>query len=170
MLIREAEVKDAKDIATLHVKTWQHAYKGQIPDRILENLSVKDRTKHWKEKLMNPDENAKTFVAVVDSKIVGFSSSGPSRDKDANRTTGELYAVYIKSESWGKGLGSALLKRALEYLKKLGFKQATLWVLESNKPAREFYEKLGWKEDGKSKTEMEGEFEMKEIRYNILLK
>jgi hypothetical protein len=35
-----------------------------------------------------------------------------------------------------------------EYLRRRGFAEATLWVLEDNYLGRGFYDKLGWTEDG----------------------
>jgi hypothetical protein len=47
----------------------------------------------------------------------------------------------------------------------LGFKSATLWVLESNMRGRHFYEKKGWYIEGKTKSETRNNVILKEIRY-----
>ena len=44
----------------------------------------------------------------------------------------------------GKGYGKLLLSKAIDELKKLGFKNILLWVLEDNMNARKFYEKNGF--------------------------
>jgi ribosomal protein S18 acetylase RimI-like enzyme len=46
------------------------------------------------------------------------------------------------------GIGRALLHHALQVRHGRGYKQAMLWVLESNARAREFYEAAGWTPDG----------------------
>jgi len=38
--IRLANPTDAREIAKVHVSSWQKIYKGFIPDRILDALSV----------------------------------------------------------------------------------------------------------------------------------
>ena len=43
MRIREAEPKDARAIAEIHVRSWQAAYRGQLADDYLDELKVEDR-------------------------------------------------------------------------------------------------------------------------------
>jgi len=68
-----------------------------------------------------------------------------------------------------KGVGSKLIDKSVETLKQQGFKEATLWVLDTNEKTRRFYEWKGWKEDGAQKTETRDGFELKEVRYRIML-
>jgi len=51
MNIREANIEDAKGIANVHVKAWQSAYKGIMPEEYLLSLSVKDKTELWLQTL-----------------------------------------------------------------------------------------------------------------------
>lgn len=64
--IRTAELKDAPLIAAVHVKTWQYAYKGQVPDSYLEGLSIKKRTEVWKKTLKKPnkDQELRSWQAI----------------------------------------------------------------------------------------------------------
>lgn len=133
LTVREAKVGDVNGIAKIHVETWQYAYRGQLPDAFLDDLSVEKRQKVWKEELSNPKSKVKILVGELGDKIVGFCSLGKSRDSDANEVVGELYAIYIDSDYMNKEVGSALMQKGLEYLKNEGFKNATLWVLTSNK-------------------------------------
>jgi hypothetical protein len=48
-----------------------------------------------------------------------------------------------------------------------GFKQVTVWVLETNSSARRFYEKMGSKLDGCTKTSLIGTQEVLELRYRV---
>lgn len=96
---------------------------------------------------------------------VGFASFGPSRDEDAAPDTGELYAIYLAPEAWGKGAGRALLVRAEHELLATGFRAATLWVLEGNDRARRFYEAGGWGPDGRDQELTIGGVSLLELRY-----
>lgn len=165
--VRIAELKDAPQIAKIHVKTWQCAYRGQIPDVYLDSLSVEKRTKRWEEILSNLESKSKTFVAEADGKILGFASVGPSRDKEVPPETGELWSIYVDPDNMGKGVGTQLLKASLEYLREQGFKKAILWVLTSNHKTRDWYESKGWKVEGKTKIDIRDGFELPEIRYII---
>jgi len=43
MSIREANVKDANEIAKIHVKAWQVGYKEFMPKEYLDSLSVESK-------------------------------------------------------------------------------------------------------------------------------
>ena len=45
------------------------------------------------------------------------------------------------------------------------YRRATLWVLDTNARAREFYERHGWSLDGNSKQQEIGELTVTEVRY-----
>ena len=49
ILIRKAELEDAKGIAKVHVDSWRTTYKGIVPDTFLENLSYENREQIWKK-------------------------------------------------------------------------------------------------------------------------
>lgn len=167
LIIRDAEVKDAKEIASIHVKTWQHTYKGHMPDSYLESLTIDNRSEKWQKDLESPRPKVDIFVVTIDNKIAGFCGIGQSKDTDANKNTGEIFTMYVDHNLLRKGVGSALIEEAIKRLKTKGFNSATLWVLDSNINARKFYENKGWFIDGKTKIDKIGNFEIKEVRYRI---
>ncbi|KJK49598.1 hypothetical protein UK23_13575 [Lentzea aerocolonigenes] len=153
MTVRLAEVSDAADVALVHVRTWQVVYRGHMPDELLDNLSVEARTSMW-ERLI---PSGGVWVALLDGAVVGFASTGPSRDADA---ASELYAIYLLPSAWGSGLAEPLLTTALS-----GMTDTVLWVLEDNPRARRFYERLGFVVDGMTRVEEFGSSVVKEVRY-----
>ncbi len=163
--IRTAIPQDAKQIASIHVRTWQCAYRGQIPESYLDSLSIEKRTKLWKDQLKNPTDGTHTFVAEKNGIVVGWCTTGINRDEDVTKDTGELYGIYMDPEFIGKGIGSELMKYALNVLKNDGYKKATLWVLTTNENSRKFYEKKGWKIKGKTKIDKRDDFGLHETRY-----
>ncbi len=164
LIVRLARIEDAPAIAKIHIKTWQCAYRGQIPDDFLDQLSVEKRTQVWQERLADENSKIKTLVAEREGVIIGFCSIGPNREIDG---IGELMALYVDQDFFGQGVGSALNEAGLKYLKDHGFNKATLWVLETNDPAKKFYEKQGWRTDGKTKIDKRDNLEFFEIRYSI---
>ncbi len=165
VVVRTAEVKDAEGIANVHVKMWQQAYKGQIPDEYLDNLSVGQGTEGWKKQLENPIEGSFAYVADIDGKVVGWCTGGVSRDEDAYKEIGELYGIYVLPGYTDKGVGSKLMGQLLNTLKTEGYTQATLWVLDSNEKSKKWYEAKGWRIEGKTKVDKRDKFELREIRY-----
>ena len=74
----------------------------------------------------------------------------------------EIVAIHSLPESWGSGLGSALLKTALE---QIGDGRVYLWAFEKNARARRFYEKHGFFWDGGSRiSDYEGTVEVRYVR------
>jgi len=108
----------------------------------------------------------RVFVAEIDNNIIGFCIVNPCRDEDMDKKkVGELGAIYIDAQNMNKGVGSALLKDSLDFLKKSGFNSATLWVLDTNEKARKWYESKGWIVEGGTKVDNRGDVRLNEVRY-----
>jgi ribosomal protein S18 acetylase RimI-like enzyme len=162
--IRAAEPGDAAAIASVHVRTWQGAYRHVFPAEGLDALTVDERTAGWERVLAGGRQ--RVSVAVRDGTLVGFVSTGPSRGDDAE---GELYAIYVLPEEWGRGSGRLLMDAGLAALREDGYRDAILWVLEDNPRTRRFYERSGWAVDGGRKAESWLGVEVEEVRYRIEL-
>ncbi len=166
MEVREALPADAEAIARVHVRGWQFAYRGLVPDHYLDSLSVDDeRTKRNRQLLSQLGPSRKMWVAVELSQVVGFAGAGPTRDEDTSGPTGELYAIYVDPDHWGRGAGSALMGSVHDFLDSEGYREATLWVLEDNERTRRFYERHGWEFDGTTKADERPGFTLHEVRY-----
>jgi ribosomal protein S18 acetylase RimI-like enzyme len=152
LLIRKAQLADAPELAEVHIRTRQHAYRGLLPSDFLARLSIDRRTTQWKEWLTQPSSNLAVFVAIVDGKVSGFSWVCSARGDD-DKSTGELFAIYVMPESQGKGIGSRLIEKGEDYLQSAGFSEMILWVLAKIEPSLRFYENRGWKTDGSTKVQ-----------------
>jgi GNAT superfamily N-acetyltransferase len=157
---------DASSIADVHVRSWKSAYDGLIPADYLDNLSTKQREPMWRQILSQTLWPAKGGLVLVDEgAVVGFAWVCPSRDDGVPDEVGELGAIYLVSEVWGRGGGRLLMQEAVRRLSEAGFKRATLWVLRSNSRARRFYEAAGWAPDGAEKIEERPGLPLDEVRY-----
>ena len=151
MLLRPAEPEDALAVARVHVRSWQVAYRTLLPDDYLDQLRPEDRA--CKYDFKNPDPaKPYTFVAEDGGSIRGFATAMLSRDGELVGF-GELCALYVDPEFWGRGIGVALVAAARERLVKLGVRNAFLWVLKGNVRADRFYRNDGWAPDGCSRTD-----------------
>ncbi len=117
------------------------------------------------------DGSASALVAEDEGGIYGWARVGRSRDPDAGDEVGELWGLYLHPDHWKRGLGRELHDAALAELRRQGFTRATLWVLDSNAPARRFFERQGWRDDGAKKADRVGELRtpVEEVRYRISL-
>jgi len=104
MLLRPGTPDDASAVAEVNVATWRAAFCGVIPDAFLDGLTAAGRRDAFREMLIGQSPpGARTTVAELDGRIVGFVAWGPSRDVDAAHDTGEIYAIYVHEERWGSG-------------------------------------------------------------------
>jgi len=171
-LVRRAVPEDAEAIAALHIRSWQFAYRGQLPDQYLDQLGEQrgQRSEFWRTHISTPPTSKnEVWVVGTETRVDAFAAIGPAREADPN-VTGELYAIYVDPDRWGQGLGRTLFTHATARLKSLGYSTAILWVLASNARARRFYEITGWSEDGGTKLESRPGFELREVSYRILFR
>ena len=168
MSIRPAQPRDAAEIARIHVRTWQAAYRGQLPEHYLKSLDaeIQQRTARWMMFIASAQSLHRVqLVAQELDKVVGFVTFGPSVDEPEDPAIGQVYAIYVDPSSWDRGHGRDLFAAAVRGLTDAGFVAATLWVLDTNERARRFYEAAGWAADGATKTERRGDVELHEVRY-----
>jgi GNAT superfamily N-acetyltransferase len=151
MLLRPATPEDAMGVARVHVRSWQAAYRTLLPDEYLDQLRPEDRAAKYDFASLDPLK-PRTIVAVEDGLIYGFATTAPSRDPDLAEH-GELCALYVDPEQWGRGIGIALVSAARARLRELGFRNAALWVADGNVRAQRFYRIDEWVPDGQRRTD-----------------
>jgi len=143
MKLRRGIPDDAEGITRVHVESWRSAYRGLVPDRLLDQVDMSARTERWRGIL--GQDNGSVLVVEDDVQIRGFCHIRRPEDTDVDaETTGEIVALYVDPGVWRKGYGRVLCDGALEELSKRGFSEAILWVFEENAPARRFYEAAGF--------------------------
>lgn len=108
-------------------------------------------------------------MAELSGEIVGFIGIGADREDDLP-DQGEVYALYVLSNTQRRGIGVALMREGLTTLEAEGFTCAVLWVLVGNLRTRAWYESHGWTSTGKSKIDQRQNFTMEEIHYRIEFK
>lgn len=138
MEVRHLSAHDSLcEISRIYELSWKYAYKGIIPQAYLDSIP------EGKWALSITKDGMNNLVAEENGKIIGTSCYCRSR-WEKFRGFGEIVSIYFLPEHMGKGHGSALLGRAVGELKKLGFREILLWVLEANVRAKCFYERNGF--------------------------
>ena len=123
----------------VHCTAWQEAYRGIVSDRWLDTMTVEATTARARQ---FPDN---TLVAKDKDKVVGFAVYSASRDEDLP-DAGEVDAIYVLSEYYGRKVGYRLMNEAISRLGDC--KTIFVWVLEKNERAINFYHKYGFEFDG----------------------
>lgn len=142
VIIKKMETDDEiRGKGHVHYKSWQQAYTGLIDQSCLDNMSEEKCVEiayKWPDNLL---------VAKDGERVVGFVGYGKCRNEDLC-DAGEVFAIYILKEYYGKGVGKALMDAALDLLK--DYKQVAVWVLKGNERAIRFYQKCGFRIDGRT--------------------
>ena len=122
----------------VHWQTWREAYDDLLPEEFQETMTL-DRCRFLSQKY---PEN--TLIAMDGKKVVGFISYGNYRDEIIQ--AGEIIALYVLKDYYGKGVSKQLMHAAFVALNQ--FSKIYLWVLKDNKRAIAFYQKMGFTFDG----------------------
>ena len=130
--LRPATTADAARVARIWDAGWRDAHLGGVPDAL---VAARTRESFYKRAA---DRVRDTTVATMDGVVGGFIMV--VRD--------EVEQVYVASEYRGTGIAQRLLAAAEQQVAFLGFAEAWLAVVASNKRARAFYERAGWLDRG----------------------
>ena len=135
--IRSAEKKDAFAVATINVLGWKTAYRGLIPDSILDAMEVTEKRIKRTEETISTVEIY--LVAENENGVVGFLVGGKTKNKDIPYPY-EIYVFYVHPDCWRVGIGTALINAFKEKIKGAPF---CVYMLDGNTKALNFYQKMG---------------------------
>lgn len=123
--IREYDDMDRASVISLWEESFHHPDFHNDP-----GVSIDMKMKH---------NDGLFFVATDEKHLIGTIIAG----FDGHR--GWIYSLAVKKQYRNKGVGSILLKKALEELKKRGCLKVNLQVEGDNSKIVTFYEKNGFK-------------------------
>lgn len=148
--IEKAKAEHAREMAKIITEAWQTAYMGILPQEYLneaasekeisrlEKFFTDSITKNWNDNFIIGDERG----------YFGCFTVGASRDKGDDG--GELVGIYLLKENRNKGYGRKCIEYAENILRDK-YRVMSLWVLEGNIGAIEFYKNLGFAFTGEKK-------------------
>ncbi len=169
VVVRPAGVADAENLARVRIASWRGAYRGIVPDAVLDGLRARRRDRAWRDRLSTPGRPG--FASPRGPRRRRWRASSPRvrAAHDGEAGLGEIWAIYVDPAAQGRGVGRALMAAAVRGLAVRGFGEAVLWVFEANVAARAFYEHLGWTPDGAAKAFPIGDAAPIEVRYRTRL-
>ena len=138
-VIEELNYNNVEDYVRVNVLAWKQSYKGIVNDDFLNLINTEEEI----QKIIDSVRKnlKKGFILYVDGKPVGMCCIGSSR-QDKYKDIGELQAIYLLDEVKNKGFGKILYNKAVEELKKMGYKSMVIGCLKEN-PSNEFYKHMG---------------------------
>lgn len=146
--IRLAVPTDAPDMAEIHMRSWEAAYSGIIPDHYIREKNTA-RPALWAKVIT--DSNDRHYIIKHKNISVGILAVAPSRDDDLDDDVYEVHGIYLHPDYYRKGIGTQAMDFALNLAQQKDKKSMVLWVLKDNINSRSFYEKCGFAHDGTEK-------------------
>ena len=149
ILVRYTTPKLYPELGRIMAVSFRSAFGGFISQETLDRCAVAENCAGL---LASLPKEMTTLTGWVDGKLMGllvFSQHPEGRT--------EIEAIHSLPESWGTGLGAAMLEFALD-----GNDAAGLWAFAENKRARRFYEKHGFRFTGETRvSEFDGAIEVR---------
>jgi GNAT superfamily N-acetyltransferase len=136
--LRDGRSEDIGALFALHRLAATTAYAHIFPP---ERYPFPDEPvhAHWRALLAGSDDAREVIVAEADGHIAGVVVA----------TGDTLEHLFVQPEFGGQGLGGDLHDAALRAIRRRGHRRAQRDVLEDNIRARGFYERRGWRQDGR---------------------
>jgi GNAT superfamily N-acetyltransferase len=161
--VRAARAGEGARLGEIFLAAGKAAWAGQLPDEGL--ASVRSPAFEWEEQIADPEVIC--LVAEQGCEIAAFVVLRPSPDPDSDPSAVALLdRIYTDPPLWRQGLGTALLKAAMEELGSQGFGEATLWTATWNR-SHGFYEANGWRLNGATRNRTFAGATYTEVRYRI---
>ena len=146
MLYRTATKEDAPQIAALHAASWRTAYREVLSQAYLCGDIESDRLAFWSERLRNLSTGQQVFVAEMDYRILGFACAFLDHDR---RWGTFLDNLHVAHDSQRQRIGSGLMAEVARYCTTHASTRGLyVWVVESNRNAQQFYQRLGGTSSG----------------------
>jgi GNAT superfamily N-acetyltransferase len=152
--IRPAQrIGDAMAIADIHVASWRAAYRDLLPARYLSSLDPAEASPRWLQRVQTQSllraPACDLWVVEDQGEVVGFALLGACRDgDDMAGFAGEVLMLYVHPRRLRGGLGRTLLAQIFDVLSERGYYWVVIWVLEGNRDAQQFYQRMGLRRDG----------------------
>lgn len=155
--VRKAGLADAKDLTNILIESWQAAFVGIMSDEMIKNCTVPENCEKMMEDILC-SERGTFYLGLLDEKPCGELFWCANEGENS----AEILALHSIKESWGTGLGKALVEQAITDIKESGMKSLYLWAFKENKRACKFYEKCGFTHSGEERvSDFDGAIEVK---------
>ncbi|MFP4072806.1 MAG: N-acetyltransferase family protein [Actinomycetota bacterium] len=98
---------------------------------------------HWENRARGAASGNEQFIALAedDGRVVGMI--GAYTPEDASHVR-HLVSTWVAPEARGNGLGIGLVGAVVEWTRRVGASEVTLWVVDENRPAIALYEGAGF--------------------------
>ena len=148
--MRLAWPAEASSIAELQRRSWAIQWPADLAELMLSSVSLAEMTDSWRAAIERPPQAAfRVLVATDGQRVVGFATTMPSQDGDADPAVdGAIEVFVVDPAAQHRGHGSRLLNACADTLRTDGFARARWWVNTNDDALRQFLTAAGWAADG----------------------
>lgn len=157
--IRKATCEDASILASIMVQSFRTAFVDIVTPETMDRCTNEENCTQMVASILASGEG-EFLLAYKDGIPCGELYW---RDGEELQNSAEIVALHSLQETWGTGVGKALIEYALCSIVDSRKTSAYLWAFEKNLRARRFYEKYGFVHDGS--TQVSQFDEAVEVRY-----
>lgn len=151
MTVKNAAFEDMKQLGHVMAVSFRSAFSGFISQKTLDACAREEGCIALLEGIFR--EGSIHFLTGENKGFLAWQRTSEG---------GEIVAIHSLPESWGTGLGHALIT---EGLNQIGETRVFLWAFEENTRARRFYEKHGFRWDGTRRvSDFDGALEVRYVR------
>ncbi len=144
MIVRRFKEEDREALHRITVETF-----GEVSMLVTaEELFGRPKGKSWQSlKTAQIDDDCAVnaegvLVAAEGDEVIGFVTTRLNLDTGI----GQIPNIAVDPQAQGKGIGTALLHAAFDYLRDHGMTHVRIETLENNPVGRHLYPKLGFRE------------------------
>lgn len=143
IVIRKARIEDLKAIQELNNKLFELEYNKFDPSLKVGWPFTEEGEEYFKDMI----ENEIVFVAVVDNNVIGYlAGTVDTKNSCILKPISELDNFYVEENYRGQGIGTKLVKEFKNYCFDKGIEEMKVTASALNINAIEFYKKIGFKE------------------------
>jgi GNAT superfamily N-acetyltransferase len=148
--VRLAWPAEAGAIADLQRRVWAAGLAPEVAAEVLAGVTAEEMTQAWEAAISRPPQaRFRVLVAVAEARVVGYATTVPAQDPDADPTRdGEVQEFAVDPPARHRGHGSRLLNACADTLRADGFTRARWWVASTDDALRRFLTAAGWAADG----------------------
>lgn len=142
--IRRATCEDATVLTHIMVQSFRTAFVDFVTPETMDRCTNEDNCTQMVASILASGEGE--FLLTYKDGIPCGELYW--RDGKELQNSVEIVAVHSLQETWGTGVGKAMIEYALNSIQQIGKNKVYLRAFEKNVRARRFYEKCGFVHDG----------------------
>ena len=151
MIVRNAEFEDMKQLGHIMSVSFRTAFSAFVTQKTMDACAREENCIALLEGIFR--EGKVHFLVGETSGMLAWQET-----EDA----AELIAIHSLPESWGTGLGEAMLTKALD---QIGNRPVFFWSFRDNRRGRRFDEKYGFHWNGRQRiSQFDGALEVRYVK------